>query len=380
MLVNGRTDTSYVEVGLQGTNRPHDRQSIVDVVELIGKEDTPLLSKISTGQKATQNKHSWLQRKVSEADRKPVAAVSDFQSGSKPSTQRLDNATEIFKHEDWISYSAKDTVTYGESEQATMDRDLVLKHKKTMEHAILGIGRKVIAGTGSNYTYTALDTDATVAARMSLIAAPIFRSGDGTDPSDASQMAGIFHFLANTGLTQAAVNASTFRDLTDFTNKWLGNIRAFDTTGDLTGNASVIDRKHINELIRKIADYGVKPTGGAFDLYCGGDLLETITDMYKETRRGSMTDKEVGYQVETIVTPFGKARVHYHTDFNEENGLDDALLVGNFSYLQKSFLTDTFKEKPTTSATAELIRYYSDMTLAVRNAYAFAGAFGLKAA
>lgn len=380
MLTAGRTDTSYVEAGLKGINRPHDRKSIIEVIEVIGREDTPLLSKLSTGQKATQNKHSWLQRKVSEADRKPVAAVSDFQSGTKPSTQRLDNATEIFKHEDWISQSAKDTVTYGESEQAQMDKDLIMKHKKTMEKAILGIDRKVVTDAGGGvYAYAALDADATIAARMSLIAAPIFRSGDGTSPADASQMAGIFHFLANTGLTQTAVNAGTFRGLSGFVDGWLGNIKAYDTTKDWEGARTLLDRKHINELIRKMTDYGVNPSNGAFDLYTGGDLLESITDMFKDGRRSSMTDKEVGYTVETIITPFGKARVHYHKDFNAANGLDDTILCGNFSYLQKSFLTETKKTNPTTSQTAELLRYYTDMTVAVRNAYAFSAGVGLKA-
>lgn len=375
---SGKTSTGYVETGLQGTNRPNDKRSVVEAIEFIGREDTPLLSKLSTGQKATNNRHGWLQRKVSEADRKPVAEVSGFTGGTKPSTQRLDNATEIFKHEDFISQAAKDTVTYGASEQSLMDRDLVLKHKKTMEQAILGIGRTVITGT-SNYTYTPLDADPSIAGKMSLIAAPKFRSGDGTNAADASQMAGIFHYLANTGKLQSEINSGNFRDLQDWSNKWLGNIKTFDSAGDMTGTKTTIDRKHINELIRKMTDYGVKPVNGAFDLYCGGDLLETITDMYKDLRRGTMQDKEIGYQVEVIITPFGKARIQYHQDFNAANGLDDVLLIGNFSYAQKSFLTDTYKTNPSSDTTADLVRYYSDMTLAIRNAFAFSAGFGLKA-
>lgn len=376
---SGKTSTGYVETGLQGTNRPNDKRSVVEAIEFIGREDTPLLSKLSTGQKATNNRHGWLQRKVSEADRKPVAEVSGFTGGTKPSTQRLDNATEIFKHEDFISQAAKDTVTYGASEQSLMDRDLVLKHKKTMEQAILGIGRTVITGT-SNYTYTPLDADPSIAGKMSLIAAPKFRSGDGTNAADASQMAGIFHYLANTGKLQSEIDSGNFRDLQDWSNKWLGNIKTFDSAGDMTGTKTTIDRKHINELIRKMTDYGVKPVNGAFDLYCGGDLLETITDMYKDLRRGTMQDKEIGYQVEVIITPFGKARIQYHQDFNAANGLDDVLLIGNFSYAQKSFLTDTYKTNPSSDTTADLVRYYSDMTLAIRNAFAFSAGFGLKAA
>lgn len=375
---SGKTSTGYVETGLQGTNRPNDKRSVVEAIEFIGREDTPLLSKLSTGQKATNNRHGWLQRKVSEADRKPVAEVSGFTGGTKPSTQRLDNATEIFKHEDFISQAAKDTVTYGASEQSLMDRDLVLKHKKTMEQAILGIGRTVITGT-SNYTYTPLDADPSIAGKMSLIAAPKFRSGDGTNAADASQMAGIFHYLANTGKLQSEIDSGNFRDLQDWSNRWLGNIKTFDSAGDMTGTKTTIDRKHINELIRKMTDYGVKPINGAFDLYCGGDLLETITDMYKDLRRGTMQDKEIGYQVEVIITPFGKARIQYHQDFNAANGLDDVLLIGNFSYAQKSFLTDTYKTNPSSDTTADLVRYYSDMTLAIRNAFAFSAGFGLKA-
>lgn len=380
MLTNGKTDTSYEEKNLQGTNRPHDKVSIVEVIEVIGREDTPLLSKIATGQRATQNKHSWLQRKLPEGDRKPFAAVSGFTGGSKPSTQRLDNATEIFKHEDWISQSAKDTVTYGESEQSQMKKDLIIKHKKSMEQAILGIGRKSITGDDNgNYVRTALDTDSKIAAKMSLIASPIFRTGEGTNPADASQMAGIFHYIANTDLSQSAINGGNFRGLTDFSNGWLGNIKAFDSSSNWDGNAQPIDRKHIAMLLRRMTDIGVNPSNGAFDLYCGGDLLESITDMYKDFRRSTTKDKEVGYEVETIITPFGRARVHYHKDFNEANGLNDVILCGNFSYLQKSYLTQTMQTAPSTNETAELIRYYTDMTLAVRNAFAFSAGVGLKA-
>lgn len=58
---SGKTSTSYVEISLQCTNiRPHDKRSIVESIEFIVREDTPLLSKISTGQKAIQNRHSWM--------------------------------------------------------------------------------------------------------------------------------------------------------------------------------------------------------------------------------------------------------------------------------------------------------------------------------
>ncbi len=380
MLTNGRTGTSYVEDTLQGTSRPQDRQSVVDKIEHIGREEVPFLSKFATKKAATQNKHSFLFRKVAESDRKPYAEVSGFNGGTRPTTQRLDNATEIFKHEDWISYAAKDTKTYGDSEQALLIRDLVMTHKKSMQDAFLGVGRAVITDDGNgNYVRTPLDLDATLAARMSLIAAPIFRSGAGDNPADASQMAGIFHFLANTGLSQADINTANFRDLTSWSNKWLGNIKAFDSVGDWTGTAQTIDKKYINELIRKMTDYGVKPSGGAFDLYAGADLTEGIGDMYSDTRRTDMKDTEIGYKVETIVTQFGKARLHYLPEFNADNGLDDVLLIGNFSYAGKSYLTPTQKSEPKSTETADLYRYYSDMTLEVNNAYAFAAGVGLKA-
>lgn len=381
MLNNGRTDTSYNEAALQGNQRPQDQRSIADAIEHIGREDTPLLSKIKTGKGAGQNKHEWLFRKVAEADRKPVAAVSGFTGGTKPSTQRLDNATEIFKHEDWISKSAKDTKTYGTSEEALMHKDLVTKHKKSQEHAILGINRKVITDGGDGaYNYASLDADPVIAARMSLIAAPIFRSGDGTKPEDASQMAGIFHYLANTGLSQGDINSGKFRDLTDWNNGFLGQIQAFDSTKNWEGNKTLIDRKHISGLIRRLTDYGVPTSDGAFDLYAGGDLVETIGDMYGEKRRMDMKDKEIGYMVETIITQFGKARIHYHREFNEANGLNDVLLCGNFNFLEKNFLSSTEKTNPSTDKTADLFRYYSDLTMSVRNAFAFTGAIGLKAA
>lgn len=379
-LTGGTTDTSYVEAGLQGINRPHDKLSIADIVERVGRTETPLLSKIKTGKKAGNNSHNWLFKKVAEANRTPVAAVSEFTGGSKPTTQRLNNATEIFKEEDWISQSAKDTDTYDKEDVGTKKRDMALALKKTQEQAILGVNRKIITeGAGGTYEYAPLDADPVLAAKMSLIAKPIFRSGDGTNPADASQMAGVFHYIANTGLTQTEINNGSFRDLTGFVGGELGNIKTYDSAGDWTGNSTVIDRKHLSAALRKLTDYGVTASGGAFDLYCGGDLIEAIGDMYADTRRAEMKDTEIGYMVDTVVTQFGKLRLHYHREFNSDNGLDDVILMGNFNYLEKNFLTPVMEDKPSTSQTAELIRYYADMTMSVRNAYAFTGICGLKA-
>jgi hypothetical protein len=100
--------------------------------------------------------------------------------------------------------------------------------------------------------------------------------------------------------------------------------------------------------------------------------------MYSEKRRFDMKDKEIGYMVETIITPYGKARVHYHRDFTAENGLDDVLLCGNLNFVEKAYLTPTQKTTPSTDKTAELVRYYTDLTMAVRNAYALSAIVGLK--
>lgn len=380
MLTNGRTGTSYNVDALQGTNRPQDKQSVVDKIEHIGRSEVPFLSKFNTKAKATQNKHSFLFRKVAEANRTPVAEVSGFTGGTRPSTQRLDNATEIFKDEDFISYAAEDTETLGEDEKSLMERDLVMTHKKSQQEAFIGIGRKIVTDAGGGvYNYAPLDADATLAARMSLIAAPVFRSGKGTSPADTSQMAGIFHFIANTDLSQADINGYNFRDLTSWSNGWLGNIKAFDGASDWTGAKKSIDRKDVEELILKLTDAGVKPSNGAFDLYTGSDLSSAIADMYKDNRRNQMTDTQVGYKVEVVLTQFGAARIHYLPEFNSVNGLDDVILCGNFSYAGKSYLTPTKKTDPTTDETATLTRYYSDLTLEVNNAYAFSAGVGLKA-
>ena len=383
MLTNtGRTSTAHSDSSVEGSsNRPHDKRSLVDKIELIGRTETPFLSKLGRGKKATQNRHEGLYRELSESDRKPRAEVSDFVGGSKPNVQKMPNATEIFIHEDWISYAAEDTKTEGNvTEKQMMLYDLALKHKKTQQDAMLGIGRTIVTDAGGEvYNYAPLDVDATLAARMSLIAAPIYRSGKGTNPADASQAAGIFHFLANNGLSQADINASNFRDFTDWSNGWLGNIKAFDATGDWTGARTTIDKKYIETLILQMINKGVKPDDGAFDLYAGSDLTAGIADMYGDKRRVDMKDKEIGYMVEAVVTQFGKVRIHYLPEFNATNGLDDVILMGNFKYAKKSYLTETKKEEPTTSSTAKLHRYYSDLTLEVGNMAAFAAGVGLKA-
>ncbi len=380
MLTNGKTDTSYQDSSLQGQNRPHDKKSTVEKVEHIGRDETIFLSKFATKKKAINNQHNFMFRKVAESDRKPVAAVSGFKGGSKPKTQSLKNATEIFKHEDWISFSAKDTKTYGESEEALMNRDLVMTHKKSQQDAFLGVNRSIVTdGGGGTYNYAPLDADPLLAAQMSLIAGPIWRTGEGTNPADASQMAGIFHYIANTDLPQIDVNNNNYRDLSDFKTGWLGNIKAFDASKNWKGAKTSITKKHINLLIRKMIDAGVKPDNGAFDLYAGGDLTEAIAELYSSTRRSDMKDKEIGYMVEIIVTQFGKARIHYMPEFNDVNGLDDVILMGNFTYAGKSYLSETRKSNPATNETAELLRYYSDLTLEVNNAYAFTAGVGLKA-
>lgn len=377
---NGTTDTSYNIASLQGSQRPIDKISFASAIEKIGREDTPLLSKIKTGEKPKNNRHHWGFKKIAEGERKAVAAVSGFDGGTKPTTQRLNNATEIFKKEDWFSRSAEDTETYSNEKEGEKWLDMAIAQKKSKELAILGVDRKVITDNGSGgYTYSELDADPVIASKLSLIAKPHFRSGDGTNPEDASQMAGIFHYIANTGLTQDLIESGSYRGLTDFTNGELGNLKTYDSAGDWTGNSVSIDRKHISSMIRRLTDYGVNPANGAFDLYAGGDLIEAIADMFGDKRRFDMKDKEIGYMVDVVSTQFGKVRLHYHRDFNDENGLGDMILMGNFNYLEKNYLTPDEKSFPSTDKTAKLLRIYADMTMSVRNAYAFSASCGLKA-
>jgi hypothetical protein len=382
-MTTGRTTTAHVDPAVQGNARPQDIQSVVDKIEHIGRAEVPFLSKFESKPKAKQNMHAFLFRKVAESNRKPRAEVSDFAGGTRPSTQRLNNATEIFSHEDWISYAAEDTKTLGETEGSLLERDLVMTHKKSQQDAFLGIGRSIITDAGGGvYNYAPLDGDATLAARMSLIAAPIFRTGAGESPSDASQMAGIFHFIANTDLSQGDINAHNFRDLSSWSEGKLGNILAFDDgnlgKGDWTGNKQVIDKKVVEKLILQLINAGVQPSNGAFDLYAGAELTSAIGDIYGEKRRSQMNDTQVGHKVEVVLTQFGAARINFVPIFNSQNGLDDVVLSGNFSYAGKSYLTNTRKENPETTKTAKFTRYYSDVTLEVNNAYAFVGAVGLK--
>ncbi|MDY6120413.1 MAG: hypothetical protein SPI03_03615 [Campylobacter sputorum] len=122
-----------------------------------------------------------------------------------------------FIHSIGLTKTAQESQAYGGKELEHETTKKAKEHKQDMEFALLGLDR---------------DSDV----KKSVFKAPVERVGD----SVASEMGGVFHLLA-----KGKVN---------FSGGYRGNVRAFDTNGDWSGEASLLDDKalkyNINQAIK----------------------------------------------------------------------------------------------------------------------------------
>lgn len=325
------------------TSREGLKPSVLDVITLIGPDETPLLTKMGRST-VTNPTHSWIYDRLPEGSRSPRQEISDVGTTGKSTKQKNQNAVEIFVDEAMVSKSSTKVSAYGGKELPHELKKTAIAHKKSIEMALLGLNRP---GTGTT--------------QASVTKAPTFRSGDGISSGDEGEMSGLFYYCA--------------KGATSFSSGARGNILAFDSTNDWAGTPSALTWDRFNEVLQKIWDSGASPK----DVYVGTELKSAINTFAKDYRQLKSGEKKWSNIITEVETDFGVVNVHLHRYLSATYGLADAMIAGDFEYSRVGYLYPTDLEDVSTSKTAIIKRYYTEATLEVRNADAFAIGVGLSA-
>ncbi|EKA1247245.1 DUF5309 family protein, partial [Campylobacter coli] len=126
----------------------------------------------------------------------------------------------------------------------------------------------------------------------------------------------------------------------------------------------------LNQILQTIWNSGVTPK----DVFLGADLKGAINKF--ATRILGNETKLVG-QVVSLETDFGTVNFHMHRLLSPKYGLGDVLIAGDFEYMKHGLYIPTMIEDVPTDITAKAKRFYTQSTLEVRNADAFAIGVGL---
>lgn len=305
--------------------------SVYDKVIQIGWADTPILQKIETST-VTNISHSWIIDPIANPERKPQLEISDFQGLATSTKQKRTNSVEIFTDDVMVSRDMLKIKAYGGKEEAYEVAKKAKEHSKRFEQMILGIGRNIDP-------------------KVSVFMADVLRT-DAT----AGQAAGMFYFLA--------------KGETSFASGKRGNVLAFDSDGDWTGDNVPMTWEYFNQILQQIYDGGATPK----DVYVGANLKARINGF---VQRQLTNEVKSAQTIKSIETDFGTVNIYLSRWLNTTFGLGDVLIAGDFDYMKHGLLTSTFLEDVPTSKTAKARRYYTSSTLEVRNADAFAIGVGL---
>lgn len=314
------------------TKREGLKPSVYDSIILIGADDTPLLSLIGTSS-VTNTEHSWLTDNIAAPKKNAQLEISDFADDRKSTIQKTTNSVQIFTTNISVSYTMQKVATYGGKEMERETAKRAKEHKRDMEYALFGLGR---------------DTDTKVS---------IFKAPTSRNDTTAGEMAGLFYYISK---GEAA-----------FANGRRGNVLAFDSKNDWTGAPTVLTEEALNKILQNIWDAGATPK----DVFIGAKLKKAINAF---ATRQFGNEKSINSSVVSLDTDFGKVNFRLHRYLSEQNRLDDVLIAGDFSFMKNGLLIPTMIENVTTSKTAKQKRYYTEATLEVRNADAFAIGVGLK--
>lgn len=305
-------------------NTVSQKPSIVNAIIKQGVSTAPLLKMIGSGSISAPT-HSWINDRYADAKDNAQLELSDLEENTTPTKFKNSNVAQIIKNEIGVTKRQMEMSQYGEKEWAYQVGKKGKEHLKDVEYAILGLGNS--NGVESS---------------------PV--AGTATK---APRMAGLFYFVpAEQRYTVDGYDASDSSTFKDFTMDelhafleplWKRGAMEDDTFTVLLGS------KLKNKANNFAKDYIIKQSGQhKFD--------PTITE---------------------IVTDFGNVKFQLHRHFAGD-ALADKLLAGKFREARAMYVSQTaFTEVPT-SKTAKFGRYYTDLTLEVKNGDMFASAKGLK--
>lgn len=309
-------------------------ESIYETIKIIGADETPLLSKIGTSSVKNPLQHSWLTDTLGAPKKNANAEITGLEEDTQNTVQKTSNALQIFKTEIMISEALMHAKQYGGNEMSYQTGKKAKEHKMDMEYALFGLGR---------------DTDVKKSVFKEFV------QGNGTK---AGEMAGLFYYIA--------------KGETAFTNGKRGNVLAFDASGDWKGKASALDEAKLNQILQVIWDSGATPK----DVFIGASLKNAIN---KLASRMLGNEKKYNSTITSLETDFGVINFHLHRLLSDRYGLNDVLIAGDFEYMKHGLFISTKIDEVVTDKTAQAKRFYTQSTLEVRNADAFAIGVGLSA-
>jgi hypothetical protein len=308
---------------LSAGNRP----SVYDVTELIGHDETPILSVLERV-KAFGVTHSWIVDEIGDISVGYYKEISAPAAASANTKQETANAVQIFKTTAALSFDQSASGVYNNVSEASWQKKKAAKqHLMKQEAAILGIGRQ-----------TPFD-------------APVFRKGNSLE----GKMAGLPYYIA---LSQTA-----------FTNRRKGNIFTADDEGNATGDSVPLTLTLLDEFAAIPYESKARMT----DIFVGVKLKRKINALFS---RQLSSEESAQTTVSSVELTTGKVRIHLHPYMTESYGLADAAIGGDFSYAKWAVLEEINRALPT-SDSAEMWELYASATLQATNASAFAMLIGV---
>lgn len=305
-------------------NTISQKPSIVDAIIKQGVATAPIIKMMGTGSLSAPE-HSWISDRYRDGKDNANVELTDLEESITPTKTKTKNVAQIIKNEVGVTQRQMQMSQYGEKEWSYQVGKNGKEHLKDIEYAFLGLGH---AGGVESAPVSATDTI-------------------------APRMAGLFYFVPDAqryvvdGYDPA--DTASFKDLTmDELHKfleplWLRGAIEDDTFTIMLGS------KLKNKVNNFAKDYLIKPSG----------------------------NKKFDPTIQEIVTDFGTVKFQLHRLF-AGSALSDKMLAGKFKEARAMYVSPTtFKEVPT-SKTAKFGRYYTDVTLEVKNGDMFASAKGFK--
>ncbi len=324
------TTNAGVSVG----NKP----SILDLVKLRGAWDTPLFSSFKSG-KAVQINHSWLTdtlRAYKDNAQVEISDTTDYSAGSKVLNT---NTMQIFTTDVKVSKSQEATATYGAKALQHELMKSAKEHALDIEYALLGLGNQTS-------TVTNLGLFADYTARIA--------------NSTAGKMAGIFRWIPAAN----RINVAGGVDVT------------VGTVDDIADSDAVLDYDMFQSILLPMWQEG----GMATAVYTGPTLKKEINRFDAGNAIVSRVINDSNNfdpRITRVSTDFGIVDVKLHRFFIPANGLDKAILAGDFTTCTVRNLIATNVENVSNSDTATVKRYYTECTLEVLNPDLISCALGL---
>lgn len=294
--------------------------SVLETLVMQGVGTAPLVELCKTRQ-IYNSLHSWISDRYEDASDNANAEITGFSDTAKKTKVETINHTQIFTTNVSVSYRQNALKQYTGNELAHQISKKMIKHKKDIEFAMLGLGRDAI---DDKYV-------------------PMSDTENG-------RMASIFFYVPKEH-RKDFLNAGK---KTNFTFKIL---------------QSIIEPIWLNGGI----------DDGKFKIFLGSSLKQKINDWLDEkpSLKVEVKGGEIDPRVTKIHTDFGVVDIYLHRLFSAEEKLQDKVLAGNFNDVSLCYLTPTKVEDVSTDKTAILKRIYSDLLLEVKNPDMFASASGL---